>query len=159
MQAPPIKIGMYYFKRMMTTKATPVVVTFVPGRLVITAEHQVMLDAWSQDLRFTAGKVAGTSTVIAPTGSFLLAALGPNHGPSFSPEQEAEIHAAHVVAAQDPQARQLELGRTFWVGRPNKVDGTHRGAWKSLRAKDAGNQKDIARIFNDALLAIGVQPA
>lgn len=159
MPSVPMKIGMYLFPRMLTSKSTPVVVTIGPERLTVASADQLLVDASPAQLRVKPSKVSGAITLLAPDSKIILAALGSNSAAAFSAEQEEEIRSAQQIAAQDPEASQLELAQTLWVGRPVTADGTYQGAIRSMKEGDGGHQRRVGGIVEDALLAVGVQPA
>ena len=159
MQPAPMKIGMYFYRRMMTSKSDPVVVTVAPGWISVVAIGHVILDAPAQHLQVKAGKASGTVTLIGPQGKVILAGLGSPTAPLHSPEQVMEVQAAQQIAARDPQASQLELGRMVWVSRQHQADGTKHGGLASVAAGDAGEQRRLGGIVRDAMVAAGVQPA
>lgn len=151
----PMKIGMYYFRRMLTSKSTPVVVTVAPDRITVAAADQLLLDAAAQQVAVKRSKVSGALTLTSPTGDVIIAGIGSHSGAEFSPQQEAEIVAAQQAAAADPQTAQLELAQTLWVGRPTVADGSYRGALRSF--PDAKSQRRIGPIVADAMIAAGAR--
>lgn len=154
-----MKIGMYHFARMMTSKSTPVVVTVSPERIHVTSTEQVLLDASPAQVGVKPSKMSGAITLIGPSGKVIVAAIGSNSGAPFTAEQEAEIQAAQEAAAQDPEASHLELSRTLWVGRGTNADGSYQGTLRSLKDGDANAQRHIGGIVREALIAVGAQPA
>lgn len=159
MQPAPMKIGMYFYRRMMTSKSDPVVVTVAPGRISVVAIDHVILDAPAQHVQVKAGKASGTVTLTGPQGKVILAGLGSPTAPVHSPEQVMEVQAAQQIAARDPQTSQLELGRMVWVGRQHQADGTKQGGLASVAAGDAGMQRRVGGIVAEAMIAAGAQPA
>lgn len=153
----PMKIGLYFFEKMMTSKSTPVVLTVAPGQVTVASTSQLLLDAPAQQLNIKRSRATGAVTLTTPQGKLILSALGSNSGESFTAEQTAEIVAAQQVAATDPQAAQLELGRTLWVGQPIQADGSYQGALRSMAQGDSKAQRKIGVIVADALVAAGVQ--
>lgn len=155
----PMKIGMYLFQKMMTSKSDPVVVTVAPGRITVAASGGIVLDAAAQEVGVKRGTVTGAVTLRTARGKMILAAVGSHSGARFTPEQEAEIWHNQHAAAADPQTSQLELGRTMWIGRPTNADGSAGGALQSMREGDAKAQKKIGGIVADAMIAAGARPA
>lgn len=159
MSATPMKIGMYHFARMMTSKSTPVVVTISPGRIHVATAEQVLLDAAPGQLQLKMSKLSGAITLLTPTGKVILAGLGSASGVPHSPQQEEEIRAAQQVVSQDPQVSHIALSQLLWAGRTTSVDGSYQGGLKSIIEGDAAAQKRIGQTVRDAMLAAGVQPA
>lgn len=158
MSATPMKIGMYYFERMMTSKSTPVVLTISPERVQVVSDR-VLLDTPPAHLQLKLGKLTAAITLLAPAGKLILAGLGSHTGAAHTSQQEAEIAQAQQIASQDPQISHIELSQTLWLGRTTSADGSYYGSLRSLRAKDASVQKAVGKMVHEALLAAGVPSA
>lgn len=154
-----MKIGMYFYQRIMTSKSTPVVVTIGLGRVTVVSLEQVLLDAPAQYLQVKLGKGTGSLTVTWAQGKLILVGMGSSSSPQFTPAQVAEVQAAQQVAAQDVQTSQLELGQMIWVGKQHQLDGSKLGAIRSVAAGEGRDQRRIGGIVRDAMVAAGVQPA
>lgn len=151
--AAPIKIGMYYFARMMTSKSTPVVLTLSPERITVASTDAVLLDAAPSELTLKHGKVAGTLTLKGASGKTILAALGSNSAASFTQQQIDEITSAQQAAAQDPVTGQIRLAHQVWIGRPNSVDGSY----SPNGPVEAVTQSAVGGAVADVLLMAGVR--
>lgn len=159
MSATPMKIGMYHFARMMTSKSTPAVVTISPGRIHVATADQVLLDAAPGEVQLKMSKLSGAITLLAPAGKVILAGVGSASAAPHSPQQEEEIRAAQQTVSQDPQVSHIALSQLLWAGRTTNVDGSYQGGLKSLLDGDAAAQKRIGQTVRDAMFAAGVQPA
>lgn len=151
--AAPIKVGMYYFARMMTSKSTPVVLTLSPDRITVVSTGGVLLDSAPSELTLKHGKVAGTLTLKGASGKTILAALGSNSAASFTQQQIDEITSAQQAAAQDPATGQIGLAHEVWIGRPNSVDGSY----STNAPAEAVTQSTIGGVVADALVLAGVR--
>jgi len=96
---------------------------------------------------------------VRPAGGnpLYIAALGAASSGEHSPAQVEEILRNQERAAQDPQASQLEAGRTVWIGGSNHADGTYGGGRYLLdtvkgadlgRATDGGLVLDLNFAYN-----------
>lgn len=159
MSATPMKIGMYHFARMMTSKSTPAVVTISPGRIHVATADQVLLDAAPGQLQLKFSKLSGAITLLTPAGKVILAGVGSASATQHSAQQEEEIRAAQQAASQDPQISHLALSQLLWAGRTTTVDGTYHGGLQSILSGDAAAQKRIGQTVREAMMAAGVQPA
>lgn len=159
MSATPMKIGLYHYARMMTSKSTPVVVTISPARIHVASADEVLLDAVPGQLQLKISKLSGAVTLVAPTGKFILAALGSASAAAHTQQQEAEIRDAQQVVSNDPQVSHIELSQLLWAGRTTSVDGSYQGGLRSILDGDAAAQKRIGNVVRDAMLAAGVRPA
>lgn len=159
MEPVPMKVGLYYFEKVMTTQSDPVVLTILPGHIRVEGDRGVLLDTPAQVASVKYGRLAGTVEIRTQAGKYLFAALGTASSQPHSPEQIREIADAQQRAAQDPGASTIELSQISWAGQQTSVDGSYVGGMKSLAKDDAGNQKKIGKIVTEALLAAGVQKA
>lgn len=152
-----MKIGMYLFPRMLTSKSSPVVVTLSPGRIQVADTERMVADLAAPTVRLKRSRSSGALTLTSPQGKLILAAIGSNSAAPFTQAQEAEIEAAQALAAQDPAARQFELAQITWIGRATRADGSYQGSWRSLFEGDAKAQLTIGRVVADAMVATGAQ--
>lgn len=155
----PMKIGMYLFEKLMTQHSTPVVVTIAPGRVVLATEDRVLADMPAGQLSTKVSKMLKLNELHGPWGKWLLGGLGAAKSPAFTEAQAQEIMAAQQMAAHDPQASQLELAHTLWIGKPTTADGSKQGGLRSLSAGEAKLQPRVAPILDAALIAAGVHRA
>lgn len=155
----PLKIGMYYFARMMTSKSTPAVVTIAPGYVHVASQDQVIFEAPLPQTELKFSGATGAITLVGPAGKAIIAAIGSFKGAAFTPAQTEAIHQAQFAAAQDPAAQSLELSRVVWVGGPSAVDGSAWGGLQSLLNKEALDQRRVGGIVRDALIAAGARKA
>lgn len=154
-----MKIGMYHFARMMTSKSTPVVVTISPERIHVASAAEVLLDAPAAQVQVKPSKISGALTLLWPQGKCIVAALGSNSAGDLSAEQEAEIREAQETASQHPDNEAIELARLLWLGRPVTVDGSYQGALRSMAQGEVRDQRQIGAVVMDALLAVGARTA
>lgn len=155
--ASPLKIGMYHFARMMTSKSTPVVVTITPGHVEVVSTDGPVFQAPLDQVSLKHSRTTGALTLSAPSGKTILAAVGSAKGAAFSAQQEQEVQQAQAAAAQDPSAATLELSQLVWVGKPGSVDGSYGGGMRSLAAGEAPDQRRVGGIVRDALVAAGAR--
>lgn len=158
MTVAPMKIGMYHFVRMMTSKSTPVVVTISPERIRVASAAETLLDAPAAQVQVKSSRMTGALTLLGPQGKCIIAALGSNSGGSLSSEQETEIHEAQEAASRHPDNETIELAGLLWLGRPVTADGSYQGAIRSMAQGEARDQRQIGAVVKDALLAVGAQP-
>ncbi|WP_147599282.1 hypothetical protein [Flaviflexus massiliensis] len=159
MEPVPMKIGLYYFEKVMTTQSDPVVLTILPGHIRVEGDRGVLLDTPAQAATVKYGRLVGTIEIRTQRAKYLFAALGTASSQPHSPEQIREVAEAQQRAAEDPGASTIELSQISWAGQQTSVDGSYGGGMKSSTKGDAGNQKKIGKIVTDALLAVGVQKA
>lgn len=155
----PLSIGMHHYKRMMTSKSTPVVVTISPERIHIASTDQVFLDSEPAQLQAKKTKLVGAITIASRSEKMIVAAIGAATSGAFTQAQVTEIQQVQAAASQDPQASQLELARTLWVGQATSVNGSFSGSIASLKNHEAVDQNRIGTIVLEALTTMGVQTA
>ncbi len=156
--AVPLKAGLFYFKRMMTTTSTPVVLTIAPGWVTVASQHEWLLNAALPQVGIKRSRATGAVILTSGGTKLILAGLGANNSEPHSEHQIIEVQQAQALAATDPDAATLELGRMTWIGHPVIADGTKRGSKESLKNREAQDQSRISKILYDALLAAGGAP-
>lgn len=103
-QVAPLKVGMFLFEKVMTQRSTPVVLTILPGRIVIAAANRVLA---VQDPQASRLELAGITWVGEPTvadGTYQGAFRSVGRGESrmqrrIAPAAEAALLAAGVRRA------------------------------------------------------------
>lgn len=152
----PLKAGMHYFPRMISTKSVPVVVTIRPGRLtVVGPDGAVIGDGPTEQLRVKYQGLKAALRVEHPGGTLLLAALASASSPLHTPEQRQEIEAAQEVAAREPALRGVALAHGVWIGENNHADGTRSGSRRMMANGELGTLKRVGTMAADALVAAG----
>lgn len=159
MDVSPIAVGMHCYTRMLTSKSHPVVLTVFLGHVRIAAENEVFYNGPADQLE-AKYKTLKASIEVRPAGGkpLYIAALGAASSGEHSPAQVEEILRNQERAAQDPQASQLEAGRTVWIGGSNHADGTYGGGLQILAGRELGTLKRVGAMVTEALYAVGVRP-
>jgi hypothetical protein len=146
---------MYWFKRLMTSKSTPVVVTLQPGFIDVRSTDQVFLSGPTAGMSKKFSKTTGTVTVIRGGAKTILNPMGSAGAAAFTSEQTQEVLAAQHVAAQDPVLARLAAAQLPWVGGiPKDASGSvpRMGA-----VPQALSQAKAGDIIKDAFTLAGIE--
>lgn len=154
---PPILIGVYRQAHLMSWRSEPAILGAVPGRVWMTGQSDVLLDAPASRIRAKGGRRLGQITLRCDGRSHTVAYFSTLHFQPFSGAQLQELDASRSAVMADPRTQTLMAGRALYLATGGPPEGDFAAGARYLRSRPLGRLVDHAAALEELLRSVGVR--